>query len=91
MSYGTQGMQKAIHNQSKARKIVRKQLDHLPELPIDGEEETQENIQNEAARTMAISRIADRIIAANALVIRSRVEANNLLIGSKILPEILEE
>lgn len=85
------GMQKAIHNQGKARKAVRKQLDHLSELPIDGEENIQENIQNETDRTRAISRIAGRIIAANTLVIRSRVAANNLLIGNKILPEILEE
>lgn len=91
MSHRPQGMQKAIHNQSKARKAVRKQLDHLSELPIDDEEDNQENIQNEAARTRAISRTASRIIAANTLLIRSRVAADNLLIGNKILPEILEE
>lgn len=87
MPHRTQGMQKAIHNQSKARKAVRKQLDHLSTLPIDGEED----IQDEAARTRAISRTAGRIIAANTLLMRSRVAADNLLIGNKILPEILEE
>lgn len=91
MPHRTQGMQKAIHNQSKARKAVRKQLEHLSKLPIDGEEDTQEDIQNEAARTRALSRTAGRIIAANTLLIRARVAADNLLIGNKILPEILEE
>ena len=91
MPHRTQGIQKAIHNQSKARKAVRKPLDHLSTLPIDGEEDIQEDIQDEAARTRAISRTVGRIIAANTLVIRSRVAANNQLIGNKILPEILEE
>ena len=84
-------MQKAVLNQSKARKTVRKHLNTLPALPVDDKEENWKNVENEAGRTRAIGKIAGHIIAANALVIRSRVAADNLLIGSKILPEILEE
>lgn len=91
MTHRTQGMQKAIHRQNKARKAVRKHLDNLPALPVDDKEAAWKNVENEAARTRAIAKIAGRIIAANTLVIRSRVAADNLLIGNKILPEILEE
>lgn len=73
-------------HQKKAKSHLRKQLERLEKEPLDGE-----NLQAEVDRTKAINKATKKIISVCNLLARAKYQSNNLLIGSKILPEILEE
>lgn len=73
-------------HQKKAKSHLKKQLKRLEKEPLDGE-----NLQEEVDRTNAINKTTQKIIAVCNLLARAKYQSNNVLIGSKILPEIIEE
>lgn len=85
-SYSMQTTAKWKGHQKKAKSHLKKQLERLEKEPLDGE-----NLQAEIDRTKAINKATKKVISVCNLLARAKYQSNNLLIGSKILPEILEE
>lgn len=73
-------------HQKKAKAHLRKQLERLEKEPLDGG-----NLQIEVDRTKAMNKATQKVISVCNLLARAKYQSNNLLIGSKILPEIFEE
>ena len=79
--------------QKKARHEFLRQIDRLTR-ELDSREtldnDALDSLGREAARTLAASRLTSRIFAINNLVLEARKQSDELLIGSKALPEFLE-
>ena len=80
------------HRQKKAKHEFLRQIDRLTK-----ELNSKETLDNafdsfgrETRRTLATSRLTSQIIAANNMLLKARKQSDELLIGSKALPEFLE-
>lgn len=73
-------------HQKKAKSYLKKQLERLDKESLD-----EENLKIEIDRTKAINKTTQKIISACNLLARAKYTSESMLIGSKILPEVLED
>ena len=79
-------MPESLRQKEKVKSHILNQLERLEKEGLDGD-----RLQDEVGRTLAMSKAAKRIMRVNSLLCRAKHTSENILIGSKILPEILEE
>lgn len=73
-------------HQKKAKSHLKKQLERLDRESLD-----EESLKIEIDRTKAINKTTQKIISVCNLLARAEYTSESMLIGSKILPEVLED
>lgn len=76
---------KLHHDEKKAKKYI---IDSIDRLNFECEES--DEVLKKIALARAVTKVSSKIIATGNLVARAKYASENLLIGNKILPEILE-
>lgn len=79
-------MSESSRQKEKVKSHILNQLERLEKEGLDGD-----RLQDEIGRTLAMSKAAKRIMRVNGLLCRAKHTSEHILIGNKILPEILEE